>query len=187
VPHPQAATGAINLVLRTTGDPALLERPVRAELARINGAMPLSGVTTMDAQLALSLRQRSFQLGLLAAFAIVALLLAAVGIYGVMSRATSERTQEIGLRMAIGAPSREVRWMVLRGGGTLAGLGVLLGIAASLGLTRYLSGMLFGISTLDPLTYVAAAAILFGVALLACWVPARRASKVDPVVALRAD
>jgi putative ABC transport system permease protein len=187
VPHAQAATGAIHLVLRTTGDPALLERPVRQELARINGAMPLSGVTTMDAELARSLRQRRFQLDLLSAFSVTALLLAGIGIYGVMSRATNERTQEIGLRMAIGAEPGSVRWMVLRGGGVLAVIGAGLGAAAAIGLTRYLSGMVFEVSVLDPVTFIGSVAVLLLVALLASWVPAWRASRVDPVIALRAE
>jgi predicted permease len=187
VPHPQAATGAVHLVLRTTGDPGALERPVRAELARMNGAMPLSGVTTMDAQLIQSLRQRRFQLGLLGAFAATALLLAAIGIYGVMSRTTSERTHEIGLRMAVGAQAGEVRWMVLRGGGWLAGLGIALGAGAAIVLTRSMTGMLFGISALDPISYLAAGFLLLGVALFASWLPALRASRVDPVIALRSD
>jgi putative ABC transport system permease protein len=187
VPHAQAASGAIHLVMRTTGDPALLERPVRQELARMNGAMPLSGVVTMDAQLEQTLRQRRFQLGLLSAFSVTALLLAGIGIYGVMSRATAERTHEIGLRMAVGAEAGKVRWMVLRGGGILAAIGTGLGAAAAFGLTRYLSGMVFGVSVLDPVTFIGAVVVLLVVALVASWVPAWRASRVDPVVTLRAE
>jgi len=187
LPHPQAATGAVHLVLRTQGDPGTLERPLRAELARLNGAMPLSGVTTMDAQLARSLLQRRFQLGLLAAFSLTALLLAAIGIYGVMSRAISERTHEIGLRIAVGAEAGTVRRMVLRDGGRLAGLGVLLGGLGALALTRSMRGMLFGVSLTDPVSYLGAGFLLLLVALLASWVPAWRASRVDPVIALKAE
>jgi putative ABC transport system permease protein len=187
VPHPQAATGAIHFVMRTTGDPAAMERRVRDELRAINGSMPLSAVTTMEAQLSDSLRQRRFQLGLLAAFSLTALVLAAIGIYGVMSRATSERTHEIGLRMAVGARATDVRWMVLRNGGTLATIGIAIGAVGASLLTRYLSGMLFGVSAYDPITYLLAGGVLLATAVLATWLPAWRASRVDPVVALRND
>jgi putative ABC transport system permease protein len=187
VPHPQAATGAIHFVMRTTGDPAAMERRVREELRAINGSMPLSAVRTMQAQLSDSLRQRRFQLGLLAAFSLTALVLAAIGIYGVMSRATSERTHEIGLRMAVGARATDVRWMVLRNGGSLAAIGIAIGAVGALLLTRYLSGMLFGVSAYDPITYLLAGGVLLATAVLATWLPAWRASTVDPVVALRSD
>jgi putative ABC transport system permease protein len=116
-----------------------------------------------------------------------ALLLSAIGIYGVMSRTTSERTHEIGVRMAIGAHAAGVRWMVLRNGGVLALVGIIAGAAIALVLTRYMTGMLFGVTPLDPVTYVGAAAVLLAAAVLATWFPAWRASRVDPVTALRAD
>ncbi len=187
IPHAQGSTGAIHLVARVAGDPALLERQVRAELAALNGAMPLSEVTTMNALVARSLRERRFQLGLLACFSITALLLSAIGIYGVMSRATSERTHEIGVRMAVGAHAANVRWMVLRTGSVLALGGIVAGAAIALVLTRYMSGMLFGVTPLDPVTYLTAAGILLVAAILATWLPAWRASRVDPVTALRSD
>jgi putative ABC transport system permease protein len=187
IPHAQAATGAIHLVVRTAGDPALLQRAVRAELSKMNGAMPLTDVTTMEALLGQSLRERRFQLGLLAAFSGIALLLSAIGIYGVMSRAMSERTHEIGVRMAIGAHASQVRWMVLRNGGMLAAGGIIAGVAIAILLTRFMAGMLYGVTPLDPLTYIAAAGVLLLAALAATWVPAWRASAVDPVVALRND
>ena len=187
VPHTQAPTGAIHIVTRTTDDPRLLQRRIREELTALNGAMPLSDMTTMDALLANSLRERRFQLGLLAAFSTTALLLAGIGIFGVMSRATSERTHEIGVRMAIGARRGDVRWMVLRSGGVLVALGILAGGVAALALTRFLSGMLYDVQPLDGPTYAGAAALLVLAALVACWVPAWRASSVDPVIALRSD
>ncbi|HEV8365600.1 MAG TPA: FtsX-like permease family protein, partial [Gemmatimonadaceae bacterium] len=187
VPHAQGRTGAIHLVLRTSQDPALFERRLRAEITAMNGAMPLSQVTTMESLLGRSLRERRFQLGLLSAFSFTALLLAAIGIYGVMSRATSERTHEIGVRMAVGAQADDVRWMMLRNAGTLAIAGIVAGLAIALLLTRYMSGMLFGVTPLDPFTYVAAMALLLAVAVVATWLPARRAAAVDPVVALKAD
>jgi putative ABC transport system permease protein len=187
VPHAQASTGAIHLVVHTSGDPMLFQRRVRSELAAMNGAMPLSEVTTMDALLGRSLRERRFQLGLLSAFSAIALLLSAIGIYGVMNRATSERTHEIGVRMAVGARAVDVRLMVLRNCGVLAVIGIITGVAMALLLTRYMAGMLFGVTPLDPLTYVSAAAVLLAAAILATWLPAWRASAVDPVVALRND
>lgn len=187
VPHAQAATGAIHFLVRSETDPALLQRSVRSALAQMNGSMPLSDVKTMDSVLAGTLRQRRFQLGLLSAFSITAVLLSAIGIYGVMSRATSERTHEIGVRMAVGAHASDVRWMVLRNGGALAVGGIVAGVAMALVLTRYMTGMLFGVTPLDPITYVAAAGVLLLAALAATWLPAWRASAVDPVVALRSD
>jgi predicted permease len=187
IPHAQGPSGAIHFVIRSAGEPALLQRAVRQALREINGSMPLSEQTTMSALLSSSLRERRFQLGLLAAFSVTALLLSAIGIYGVMARATSERTHEIGVRMAIGAQTSEVRWMVLRGGSGLAALGIGTGIIGAVLLTRFMEGMLFGITPLDPLTYIAAAAVLLVAAVIASWVPAWRASSVDPVIALRND
>lgn len=187
LPHAQAATGAMHLLVRTNGDAELLRRVVKAELAAINGAMPLTDMTTMNALMSRSLKQRRFQLGLLAAFSATALALAAIGIYGVMSRATSERTHEIGVRLAIGANASEVRWMVLRSGGQLAGFGIAAGVGIAFLLTRFMEGMLFGVTPLDPLTYVGAAIVLLLAAVVASWVPAWRASSVDPVIALRND
>jgi putative ABC transport system permease protein len=187
VPHAQAPTGAMHLVLQADGDPAAVRALMRSELAAMNGAMPLDEMTTMEALLSRSLHERRFQLGLLASFSVTALLLAAIGIYGVMSRAAAERTHEIGVRLAVGAQPHEVRWMVLRSGGALALLGVVAGTAIALLLTRYMAAMLFGVKPIDPLTYVGSAGMLLGTALLATWVPAWRASAVDPVVALRSD
>jgi predicted permease len=187
VPHAQASTGAIHLVTHVTGDPAMLERRIRTELASINGVMPLSQVTTMNALFRRSLRERRFQLGLLSAFSLTALLLSAIGIYGVMSRATNERTHEIGVRMAVGARADDVRWMVIRNACLLALGGIAMGLVAAMLLTRFMSSMLYHVTPLDPLTYGAAIAVLLTVAILATWLPARRAAAVDPVTALRAD
>ena len=187
LPHAQGATGAIHFVMRTAGEPALLDGAVRQALRQLNGVMPIVRSSTMEAQLGQSLRERRFQLGLLSAFSITALLLAAIGIYGVVSRSTGERTHEIGVRMAVGAVGSEVRWMVLRGAGGIALAGIAVGLGASVLLTRYMRGMLFGVTPLDPVTYAAAAAVLLGAAVLASWIPARRASTVDPVIALRSD
>jgi putative ABC transport system permease protein len=187
IPHAQAPTGAIHLVVRSSQSPALLERAVRTELTALNGAMPLSDMTTMSALVGRSLRERRFNLGLLSCFSAAALVLAAIGLYGVMSGATQERTHEIGVRMAVGANAGEVRWMVLRGGGVLALTGIVAGSIIALGLSRYMQGMLFGVTPLDPVTYASAATVLLATAVLSTLVPAWRASRVDPVTALRND
>jgi putative ABC transport system permease protein len=189
VPHAQAPTGAIHFVARAAAstDVAAFERRVRGEMAALNGAMPVAQVISMNALLSRSLRERRFQIALLSAFSAVALLLSAIGIYGVMSRATTERTHEIGVRLAVGAQSSDVRWMVLRNGGALALGGIAAGVAMAILLTRYMTGMLFGITPLDPVTYAGAAVVLLLVAVLATWLPAWRASTVDPVEALRND
>jgi putative ABC transport system permease protein len=187
VPHAQVATGAMHFVMRVTGDPATYERQVRKMFAELNGAMPLSEFISMEGLLSQSLRQRRFQLGLLASFSVVALLLSAIGIYGVMSRVMSERTHEIGVRLAIGADRNDVRMMVLRNGGVLAVSGIAIGTVLALLLTRSMAGMLYEITPLDPVTYLVAAGVLLAVGLMASWVPAWRASAVDPVVALRND
>ena len=184
-PHSQAPTGAINLTLRTAGDPGALEKPVRAVLASMKGSMPVSAVTTLDDLFDTSLRDRRFQLALLGAFSVVALVLSAIGIYGVLSHATGERTQEIGVRVAIGATSGQVLMMVVRQGAVLAAAGIAIGLVGAFALTRLLRGMLFEVTPFDPATFVTALLVLFAAAIVACWVPARRAASVDPVRALR--
>ena len=187
VPHAQASTGAVHLVARVDGEPGAFERAIRSELAQLNGVMPLTDFTTMESLVSQSLRERRFQLGLLGCFSLTALLLAAIGIYGVMSRAATERTHEIGVRMAVGAEASSVRLLVLRSGGSLAIAGIIIGMGVALALTRYMAGMLYGVTPLDPLTYVAASLVLLVAAILATVLPAWRASTVDPVEALRND
>lgn len=185
VPHAHAPTGAMHLVVRTTGDRREMDRAIRTELTALNGVMPLSDMTTLDALLGGSLRERRFHLSLLGAFSVMALVLAAVGIYGLVSTATSARTHEIGVRVAIGARAADVSWMVLRQGAVLTIAGIALGVAGAIGLTRLLSGMLFHVTPLDVMTFGGASALLLLAAVLACWIPARRAAAVDPIAALR--
>ena len=139
----------------------------------------------MDDIVAATLAARRFSMILLASFAGLALLLSSIGIYGVISYVVGQRTHEIGLRMALGASRTEVLRMVLSQGAKLAGIGVLLGLAASLALTQLMGSMLYGVSPTDPLTFAGVAVILTLVALAACYIPARRAMRVDPMVALR--
>ena len=153
----------------------------------VNPNLPLARVRTLDELASSSMAQTSFTLIMLGIAAAVALFLGVVGIYGVISYVVAQRTREIGVRMAMGAEGGDVRGMVLRQAAGLAGLGVGVGLLASLALTRLMASLLYGVSPVDPLTLGAVAATLGGVAVLASWIPAWRASRVDPVVALRAE
>ena len=174
-----------NLVVRTASDPAGLASAVRQQVAAIDRDQPVSTIRTMADVLSESVAQQRFRTTLLGGFASVALLLAAVGIYGVISYSVTQRTHEIGVRMALGAQRRDVVRLVVRGGLGLTLLGVGLGLAGSFALTRVMSGLLFGVSATDPLTYAGITLLLTSVALLACYRPARRATRVDPMIALR--
>jgi ABC-type antimicrobial peptide transport system permease subunit len=158
---------------------------VREAVARVDAAVPIYQVRTFDSYLSATLAQPRFNGLLLGVFAGVALLLTAIGLYGVMAFSVSQRTQEIGVRMALGAERLDVLQLVLAQGMKLALLGVAIGLIAALGLTRWMKSLLFGVSATDPLTFLAVAMLLVFVALLACWIPARRATTVDPMIALR--
>jgi putative ABC transport system permease protein len=147
--------------------------------------VPIDEIATLDDRLAQHIAPRRFITALLGVFAGVALVLAAIGIYGVMSYSVTERTHEIGVRRALGAQDSDVLGAVMRRGLMLTMIGTVIGLGASLVLSRVLANLLFGVSALDPLTFVVVALVLAIVALLACYVPARRATKVDPMVALR--
>jgi predicted permease len=175
----------MTLVLRTSVDPVSLVSAVRTQVSDIDKNLPVYGVKTMDDVLSAEVASQRFNAGALAGFAGLAVLLAGVGIYGVMAYAVSQRTREMGLRMALGAGSWNVLRMILNQGIRLAVIGVGLGLAASLGLTRLMSGLLFGVKPSDPETFVLVTAALLLVALTACCIPAWRATRVDPVIALR--
>jgi ABC-type antimicrobial peptide transport system permease subunit len=168
------------------GTPGFLRELEHAVWA-VNPNLPLATVQTLEEIQALSMAQTSFTLVMLAIAAGVALLIGVVGIYGVIAYAVSQRAREIGLRMALGAQISDVRRMFLRRGLTLTAIGTVLGISIAVGLTRVMAAFLFGVGPLDPLTYGVVSALLAGVALLATYLPARRAARVDPLVALRAN
>jgi putative ABC transport system permease protein len=185
LPYVIAPVPAMTLVLRTETEPLSLAATARAAVQQVDSEQAVSNIGTLQQLLSDTVAQPRFNTGLLALFALIALLLAVAGIYGVMSYAVTSRTQEIGLRMAMGAQGRDVLKLVVGQGMKLVTFGLALGSLAALGLTRWLQTLLFDVEATDPLTYTAIVALLAAVALLACYIPARRAMKVDPLVALR--
>jgi putative ABC transport system permease protein len=177
----------LTLVVRTLGDPAALAPAVRATVGSLDRAVPVAEVQAMERVVADATAEPRFYLLLLGIFAAVAILLAAVGIYGVMSYAVSRRTQEIGVRMALGAGRSNVLRLVVGQSLTVAAAGAAAGLAGAWGLTRLMSGLLFGVQPTDPLAFAGAAAVLVAVALVAAYLPARRAARIDPLRVLRAD
>jgi predicted permease len=176
-----------DLIVRTKGDPAALAGAVRRVIASVDAEQPVAAIRTMDEILAIDVEDRSRQMTLLSAFAVLALLLASIGLYGVLSYAVTQRSREIGLRMALGATAREVVGMVIGRGLALTGAGVAIGLALSAGGTRAMKTLLYGVDAIDPATFAGVSALLCAIAVLACWAPARRASRVDPMVVLRED
>jgi putative ABC transport system permease protein len=177
----------MNLAIRTQGDPTNLANAIQKEIWSVDRDQAVYQVQTMEQMIGASIGARRFAMLLLSLFAGLALALAAIGIYGVMSYSVTQRTHEIGVRMALGAGALDVLRLVIRQGMWPALLGVLIGLAAAFGLTRLMKTLLFGVSATDPLTFVAIAFLLAGVAALACYVPARRATRVDPMIALRCE
>ena len=184
-PHAKRPWSSMTVLVRTNGDPLSLAVPVQRELKNAEKEILIEDVVTMNRRLDLSVAPQRMNVVLLGTFAFIALVLAAAGIYGVMAQSVAQRTQEIGLRMALGAQLRDVLTMVLRSGLSLALLGISIGLAGAFGLTRLMSKLLFGVTPTDAVTFASVAGILFVVALLACYVPARRATRVDPSIALR--
>jgi predicted permease len=183
--HAQAASGTMYVAVRTTADPSSVAAAVTSEVRALEPNAPVYDVKTMDQWRSESLARRRFAMLMLGLFAVVAALLAAVGIYGVMSYTVEQRTREIGIRVALGARTLDVLNLVVRQGISLAAIGVGAGLIAAVALTRVMTSLLFGVAATDPLTFVLIAVLLMLVALLACYIPARRAAKVDPMVALR--
>lgn len=175
----------ITLVLRTAGDPGALATAVKSAVWSMDPNLPISEVYTMDGVVAIANAQPRFEMMLLAIFAMVALVMASVGIYGVMSYSVSRRTREIGIRVSLGASRTDVLMLVLRQGMILALSGLAVGIAGALLIARLMTKLLYGVRPTDPLTFLGVAALLMGVALVASCIPARRAMRVDPMIALR--
>ncbi len=185
LPVEQSPTSVMSLVIRSQVPPETLARAVREQVEAIDRNLPIYEVQTMEEVIAPQTASQKFNASLLGLFAGLAVLLAAVGIYGVMAYAVSQRTREIGIRMALGAAPERVRAMMLRQGLWLAVIGIGCGLAASLALTRLMRNLLFGIKPTDPVTFAGVSAILLIVAMAACWIPARRATRVNPTIALR--
>jgi putative ABC transport system permease protein len=183
----QGPARTMSLVVRTAAEPMALAMAVRREAQALDNAAPLFGVSTAEQTLGKTVAQPRFNLILLGLFAVVALLLASVGIYGVLANAVRQRTHEMGVRMALGASPGVVFRLIIRQGMGLAGVGIGIGLSGAFALTRYLESLLYEVKPTDPLTFGGVAMLLLGVALLACWIPARRATKVDPLDALRSE
>lgn len=184
-PYKQSPGNFMNLVVRTTSDPASMVPAIRSQVLSVDKDQPVSDIMTMDQRVAKSVAAKRFVMFLLGAFSILALGLASVGIYGVMAYLVTQRTQEIGVRMALGAQKRDVLKLVVRKGMALAIIGAAIGLVASLALTRLMRSLLFEVTPTDWLTFVTASTVLLIAALLASYIPAHRATKVDPLTALR--
>lgn len=187
VPFSQSPWPTVSMAVRTAGDPASMSKSIAAVIHSVDPDLPMADVKTMDQLVTESLGEDRFGAVLFGGFAFVAPFLAAFGIYGVMSFAVAQRTHEIGLRMALGAGQNQVLHLILKEGMTLGLIGLLIGLGSSYGIGRLMRGMWFGIGSIDPLAFGAVAAVLMLSALLACYIPARRATHVDPMAALRQD
>ncbi|HSB12045.1 MAG TPA: FtsX-like permease family protein, partial [Blastocatellia bacterium] len=189
LPYHQIAShpwyGPRDLVVRTTGDPMRLVPAIREVVRAADPDQPVSNVATMDELLTRETGSRRLGMILLSAYAGLALLLASLGIYGVLSYLVVQQTSELGVRMALGATQGEILALVMKRGMSWALIGVAIGAVAAFGLTRLMASLLFGIGATDPLTFSSIAVLLVVVAFLACYLPARRATRVDPIVALR--
>jgi putative ABC transport system permease protein len=187
VPYSQTAWPTMSVVVRADRDPIRLSAAVRKEVLALDSGQPVYNVRLLEDVLGASLEARRFQMLLLGVFAAVALMLAVTGVYGVMAEAVMQRTHEMGIRMALGAHRGDVLKLVMGRGVRLTLSGVAIGLCGALALTHWISSLLFGVSASDPVTFAIISLVLTGVALLACYIPARRASRVDPVVALGYD
>ncbi len=183
----QDYSGTVTLVARTRGDPHQVLNALRAEVQKLDPSISLYATKTLKEHMGTSLFPARMAAIALGSFGVLALILAAVGIYGVMSHVVAGRTREIGLRMALGAQLSDVQKLILKQGMFLAAIGSVCGLVIALGGARMMKSLLYGVSTSDPITFTCVALLLFGIAFLACWIPARRASRVEPMIALRAE
>ncbi len=172
-------------MVRTSGDARPLTQAIREQVLAVDPNQPVYDVKTMEERVAVTLETRRFAVVLLGVFGALALLLAAIGLYGVLAFVVSQRTREIGIHMALGAQARDVLSMVIKQGMSLVLFGVVLGVAGAYALTRTMQSLLFEVSTTDPVTFTLIPLLLAVVGFVACYIPARRATKVDPLVALR--
>jgi putative ABC transport system permease protein len=186
-PTSQLGIGNMTVAMRTTGNPTALLSAAREAVHSIDRNLPLSAVNTMDKLVETSVGQRKLSMMLLGLFSLIAVVLASIGIYGVMSCSVTQRSRELGIRMALGAARSRVLALVVGQGMALAGIGVAIGLVAAFALTRFLSNQLFSVGATDPVTFTVVSILLVGVAFLATLVPAMRATRVDPVVALREE
>jgi putative ABC transport system permease protein len=187
VPFKQDVFSSMWMVVRTGGDPAQMAGAARQAVREVDSSLPAFSITPLADVVSATVADRRFSMLLLGLFALVALFLAAVGLYGVVAYTVTQRTQEIGLRMAIGAEPGQVLRMIIGGGMKLAAIGVAVGVAGALALANLVASMLYGVTPFDPASYAGTAGVLLAVAALACWLPARRAMRVDPLVALRQE
>jgi putative ABC transport system permease protein len=185
VPYRQDIFSTMWVVLRTEGDPAALSPLARQTLQSLDSSVAPALMSPLQDVVTSSIGQERFSMLLLGLFALIALFLASVGLYGVVAYSVSQRTQEIGVRMAIGAQGRDVMAMIVGGGMKLALIGVAIGIAGALALARVVASMLYEVTPFDPVSYAVTATVLLAVAALACYIPARRAMRIDPILALR--
>jgi predicted permease len=184
---PESMMGDTTVVVLTSGDPAQIASTLKGQVWNLDPKVPITEMTTLNAAMAEAMSRPRFNVVLLSSFAAIGLLLAAIGIYGVISCAVGQRTREIGLRMALGALPRDIRRAVVGEAMMLSGIGLALGVAGALLVTRVMTAMLFEVSPADPASFVATVLALGATALAAAWVPARRAMRVDPMVALRSE
>jgi ABC-type antimicrobial peptide transport system permease subunit len=187
LPQSQVPFNELAVVVKTSNDPRALINAATREVQAIDSQLPVFSIKTMDEYVSSSVAAPRFNTTLLSIFASIALVLTIIGLYGVMSYSVAQRTNEIGIRMALGAQTRDVLGMIVKDGVKIVGIGLLLGIGGALLLTRLLETLLFGVTTRDPITFLFIAGLLSLVAMLACCIPAFRATRVDPLEALRCE
>jgi putative ABC transport system permease protein len=187
LPLTQESSRSLAIVVRTPAEPAAITSSVQTVVHQLDKDLPIYAVRTMDQLLDTSMARERMSMSIFVVFAVVALTLASVGLYGVVAHGVTERTHEIGVRMALGAEPRHVRGLVVRQGLSMALAGTVLGIAGAMAVSRSVQGLLFGVTATDPITFGTVAAMLLGVALVACYIPSWRATRVDPTMALRAE